>query len=124
MLTTLIAVEQAMGTWIFLMDGGGGGLFDGPLGMILPIAAIILVFYFLMMRPQKKERDRLKTMLENLRKSDEVVTAGGIHGKVAGIKGDLITLRVDDNKDVKIRVSRTSIIGITRKDGEEVEEGE
>ena len=45
MLTTLTVVEQAMGTWIFLMDKGSGGLFEGPLGMILPIAAIILVFY-------------------------------------------------------------------------------
>ena len=109
-----------MDTLIFLMDNGGG--FDYTI--IILIAGIFAVFYFLMMRPQKKERERLKTMLENLRKNDEVVTAGGIHGKVASIKDDVITLRVDDNSDVKLRVSRTSIVGVTMRDGEEADEKE
>jgi len=109
-----------MDTLIFLMDNGGG--FD--YSIIILIAGIFVVFYFLMMRPQKKERERLKTMLANLRKNDEVVTAGGIHGKVASIKDDIIVLRVDDNSDAKLRVSRTSIVGVTMRDGEEVDEKE
>jgi len=110
-----------MGTWIFLMQSDGNPMGFDPT-ILLFIGAIILVFYFLMMRPQKKERERVKRMLENLRKNDDVVTAGGIHGKVTGIKDDVIALRIDDNKDVKIRVSRTSIIGVTKKEGEEDEE--
>ena len=108
-----------MDTLIFLMQGGG---FDWTI--IILIGGIFVVFYFLMMRPQKKERERLKMMLENLRKNDEVVTAGGIHGKVASIKDDIIVLRVDDNSDVKLRVSRTSIVGVTVRDGEEADEKE
>ena len=110
-------LEQIMDTLIFLMQGGG---FDWTI--IILIGGIFVVFYFLMMRPQKKERERLKMMLENLRKNDEVVTAGGIHGKVASIKDDIIVLRVDDNSDVKLRVSRTSIVGVTVRDGEEADE--
>ncbi len=107
-----------MDTLIFLMQG------DFDWTIIILIGGIFVVFYFLMMRPQKKERERLKTMLENLRKNDEVVTAGGIHGKVASIKDDIIVLRVDDNSDVKLRVSRTSIVGVTVRDGEEADEKE
>lgn len=114
-----------MGTWIFLLNGEGGqnpGMFDNIWGTALLIGAIVLVFYFLMVRPQKKERARMKSMLESLRKNDEVVTAGGVHGRVAAIKDDVIILKIDENSDVKLRVSRTSIIGVVKREDEKEEE--
>ena len=73
--------------------------------------AIILLFYFLMLRPnQRRERDR-KNMLAALKKNDHVVTIGGIKGVVANVKAedDEVVLRVDDDSGTKLRVILSSI---------------
>ena len=67
--------------------------FNRILFQILPIVA---VFYFFMIRPQQQQQKKLKEMLANLKKNDEVVTASGIHGTVAIIKDKTVVLRVDE----------------------------
>ena len=69
----LIAPAHAQAT-----PAGPGGLFDGGLMSMLPMVAIFVVFYFLLIRPQQKRAKETKTMLEALQKGDEVVTAGGV----------------------------------------------
>ncbi len=64
----------------------------GMLGSLLPIIIMIAVFYFLLIRPQKKKEKELKNMLASLKVSDEVATIGGIHGKIVRIKDDLFVL--------------------------------
>jgi len=88
------------------------------------VAVIIFAFYFMMIRPQKRERARVKNMLENLRKNDEVQTIGGIQGRVAAIKDDVVILKIDENSDVKIRVSKSAIAGVTKREGEEEDKEE
>jgi preprotein translocase subunit YajC len=88
------------------------------------VGLIIVVFYFMMFRPQKKERERVKQMLGNLRKNDEVITAGGIHGRVAAIKEDVIIIKIDENSDVKMRVSKSAVVGVVKREEEEEEEEE
>jgi preprotein translocase subunit YajC len=88
------------------------------------VAVIIFAFYFMMIRPQKRERARVKNMLENLRKNDEVQTIGGIQGRVAAIKDDVVILKIDENSDVKIRVSKSAIGGVIKREGEADEEEE
>ena len=75
---------------------------------LMPIAIIFIIFYFLLIRPQKKTQQEHGKMLEALTKNDEVVTSGGIHGTIVNIQNDVVTLRVDDNTRIKIQKSAIS----------------
>ncbi len=83
---------------------------------LIAIALIFVVFYFLLIRPQKKAQDEQKKMIAGLKKNDEIVTMGGIHGVIANVKEATITLKVDDN--VKIEVQKSSVASIRRKASE------
>ncbi len=78
-----------------------------PMAMLFPFAVMFGIFYLLVFRPQSKERRIHQQMLKNLKKHDEVATAGGILGTVLNVKPDTVTLRVDDN--VKLEVEKSSI---------------
>jgi preprotein translocase subunit YajC len=71
----------------------------------LPMIAIFVVFYFLLIRPQQKRAKETKAMLSALQKGDEVVTAGGIVGKVVKVEDDFIKLQVSNNVDLRIQKS-------------------
>jgi preprotein translocase subunit YajC len=81
---------------------GGGGIMS-----FLPMIAIIVIFYFLMIRPQQKQAKKLREMRNAFQVNDRVVTSGGIHGVITNIKGEIITVRIADN--VKIDVDRVSL---------------
>ena len=68
---------------------------------------IILIFYFLIIRPQRQQQKKIKEMLANLKKNDEVITTSGIHGTVAIIKEKTVVLRVDEG--CRIEFDRESI---------------
>lgn len=87
-----------------------------PLLNLMPIILIFFVFYFLLIKPQKKAQDEHKKMVAGLKKNDEVITAGGIHGTIVNVKEHTVTLKVDDN--VKVEVQRSSISTMKRKAGE------
>jgi preprotein translocase subunit YajC len=76
--------------------------------MYLPIIAI---FYFLIIRPQRQQQKKIKEMLANLKKNDEVVTASGIHGTVAIVKEKTVVLRVDEG--CRIEFDREAIASVT-----------
>ena len=79
----------------------------GGYGQILFFAAIALVFYFFMIRPQQKKQKQQKQFLEEVKKGDQVVTIGGLHGKVLSVDGDTIVLEVD--KGIKLTFEKSSI---------------
>ena len=83
---------------------------SSPLISLMPIALIFVVFYFLLIRPQKKQQKEHAKMLDELKKNDEAVTSGGIHGTVVNIQDDVITLRIDDNCRMKIQKASISRI--------------
>jgi preprotein translocase subunit YajC len=87
-----------------------------PLMNLMPIVLIFIVFYFLLIRPQKKTQDEHKKMIMALKKNDEVITAGGIHGTIMNVKENTITLKIDD--DVKVEVQKSSVSSMKRKAGE------
>ena len=87
-----------------------------PLLNLMPIILIFVIFYFLLIRPQKKTQDEHKKVLKELKKNDEVITSGGVHGTIANVKEATVTLKVDDN--VKIEVQKNSISTIKRKASE------
>jgi len=73
----------------------------------LPIILIVGVFYFLLIRPQQKQQKKLKQMISNAKKGDEVVMSSGIYGKISDIKDDTIMLQVANN--VALKFQRNSI---------------
>lgn len=81
---------------------------QSPLVGLMPIALIFIIFYFLLIRPQKKKQQEHGKMLSELAKNDEVVTSGGIYGTIVNIQNDIITLRVDDNTRIKMQKSAIS----------------
>ena len=86
-----------------------------PLMNLMPIVLIFIVFYFLLIRPQKKTQDEHKKMIASLKKNDEVITAGGIHGTIMNVKEQTITLKIDD--EVKVEVQKSSVSSMKRKAG-------
>jgi preprotein translocase subunit YajC len=93
--------------------------------MFIPMIAIFLIFYLLLIRPQQKKQREQEDMLKAIEKGDDVVTAGGLHGKVVGTTDDVLTLEIAALKGerVRVKVSRTKIESVQKaKKGEKVEE--
>jgi preprotein translocase subunit YajC len=88
-------------------EGGGSQNF---LVTLLPFAAIIAIFYFLIIRPQNKKQKETQKMLSALKKGDRIVTIGGIHGTIQSVKEGSVIVRVDDN--VKVEFSRSAIASV------------
>ncbi len=74
---------------------------------LLLIIFIFGIFYFLLIRPQHKKQKEHESMVSSLKKNDEVVTNGGIHGTVVNVKETTLTLRVDDN--VKVEINKNAV---------------
>ncbi len=92
----------------FLEGGEGGG--SSPLAF-LPFVLIFVFFYFLILRPQQKQGKQKKQMLSELKRGDDIITSGGIYGKILNIaEDDVITLEVV--KGMSIRISRSAIAGL------------
>ena len=96
----------------------------GMLSMLLPFILMFVVMYFLILRPQKKKERERKALLSRAKKNDRVVTAGGIHGLITSARENEVILRVDDAKDVKIKVDRSAIVSVLEvsHDDEDTEE--
>jgi len=86
-------------------SGSASGGFEG----IFMLLAMFAIFYFLLIRPQQKRAKQHKEMIDALKSGDQVVTAGGIHGKVVAIQDKVVTLEVAAG--VRIKVNRISIAG-------------
>ena len=96
--------------YIFAMAGPSGAEGGGnPAVSLFPIILIFLIMYLLIFRPQAKKQKDHRKMLDSLEKGDQVVTAGGIYGTIAGLKKNntIVILKIADN--VKIEIARSSI---------------
>ncbi len=101
-------IEQTIGFFISDAVAQAAGA-DAPstLQGLLPMVALFVIFYFLLIRPQQKRQKEHKNMVSGLAKGDEVVTMGGVLGKITEIDENFITLEVA--KGVEIRVQRQSV---------------
>jgi preprotein translocase subunit YajC len=84
---------------------------------ILPIAAIFLVFYFLVIAPASKQRKKTAEMLSALKKGDRVLTSGGIYGTIQGVEPDVVYLKIAEN--VKVKVARSAISSVVTAESAE-----
>jgi len=82
----------------------------------LPIVAIGLIFYFLVIAPANKQRKKTQEMLSALKKGDRVITAGGIYGTVQGVEAEAVYLKIAEN--VKVKVQRSAISGVVTGESE------
>lgn len=90
-----------------------------PLVQFFPVILIFIVFYFLLIRPQKAKEKEHQKMLTNLNKNDEVVTSGGIHGTIVNVKDKTVILRIDD--DVKMEIEKNCIAYLKKNLGGSLE---
>ena len=80
------------------------------MGMFLPLIVIFVIFYFLLIRPQAKQQKKHKSMLEGIKRGDEVILSSGIHGRVQNITDQSVALDIAEN--CRIRVEKSSIASI------------
>ena len=92
--------------------GGGGGA--GLIGSLAPLILIFVIFYFLLIRPQQKRAKEHRNMVDNLRRGDQIVTAGGVVAKVTKVKeGEEIEVEIAP--EVKVKLYRSTITAVLSK---------
>lgn len=101
-------LAYAMGT----QPGGGGQ--GSAIWSFLPIILIFVIFYFLLIRPQQKRSKDHRNLLSSLKEGDQVLTSGGIYGKITGIKDEKITVEISDK--VRVKVNRGNIAGVIKSE--------
>ena len=97
---------------MFLLQAGAEGQKGGGYSGLIMIALIFVVFWLFFIRPQNKKQKEEAKFRESLQKGDDVVTAGGIHGKIADVKETTVLLSIDTN--VKIEVEKSMIMATPR----------
>jgi preprotein translocase subunit YajC len=88
-----------------------GGLFGGA-GIWVVYAVILVGMYFLLMRPQRKREKQMKEMQAGIRVGDNVVTNGGLYGRVADLGEDSFIVEFGTNRSIKIPVRKTDVLGV------------
>ncbi len=113
-----------LATFIIAQADAGGGL----ISTVIMFGVIFLIFWFILIRPQKKEMERHQKLLSGLKAGDKVVTAGGIFGTVKSVDGPLLQLEI--GRGTKIKIDRDKIQKMQEdflsdaEDGEDDDDGE
>lgn len=97
----------------FAQSAAGGASTQSSLMSLLPLVLMFVVLYFIMIRPQMKRQKEHRTMIEALAKGDEVVTSGGLFGRVTQLVDAIVTLEVSPG--VEVRVQRSAISQVLPK---------
>jgi len=105
----MIGLAFAMGT----PPGGAAAGGQSPIASLIPLVLMFGIFYFLLIRPQQKKAKEHRAMMEALKKGDQVVTAGGIHGKITAVEESVVSLEIASG--VTIKVNKGHIATITAK---------
>lgn len=108
----MIDIRLASRGAAFLMQTAPAGDQPGQsiFGLLVPMALILVIFYFLLIRPANTKQKALRQLIDGLKNGDRIVTTGGIHGTVAGITPEIIQLKVAPN--VKIEISRSAVAAL------------
>jgi preprotein translocase subunit YajC len=93
---------------VILMAAPADGAEKNPLGMFIPLIAILVIFWLFMIRPQAKRQKELRKFRESIQKGDKVITTGGIYGKVVSVSETQVVLQVDEN--TKITFDKSAVL--------------
>jgi preprotein translocase subunit YajC len=109
--------------WLFAQgnDGDTGARGTAQWLSLWPIAVILVLFYFMFIRPQRQEASRRDAMLRALKPNDHVLTQGGIYGVVTNVhrEANAVTIRVDENNNTRLKVSLAAIIRVLSEESAE-----
>jgi len=105
---SFLSMAAAMG--IITPAFAEGAAADGGFASLIPLLLIMVIFYFLLIRPQQKKLKEHRGMVDSLSKGDKVMTGGGVYGKVTAVKDD--TLKIEIAEGVVIKVKRDTVAGL------------
>ncbi len=88
--------------------------------LLLQVGIIILIFYLLLIRPQQKRQKAHQNMLSSLQREQEVITSGGIYGKIVGLTDTVATLEIAPN--VRVRIQRSQIAALKEEEAQKDKE--
>jgi preprotein translocase subunit YajC len=97
----------------FALAPAGPNGSPSPLSMLIPILGMLLIFYFLLIRPQQKRQKETRKMIAAIKTGDRVLTTAGIYGTVAGIKDNTLILKIADN--VKVEILKSAVTAVVEK---------
>ena len=101
-----------MVNWAYAAQGGGAEA--SPMWtFVVPMIFMVAIFYFLLIRPQQRKAKEHKQLLENLKRGDRVITAGGLIGEIASISDQTLTIEIADK--VRVDVGRAYVAGFAPK---------
>lgn len=100
-------IDLSVMVWIAQSSGAGAGAL---IGQLFPLVLIFGIFWFLVIRPMRKQQKQRQEIVDNLKRGDRVVTNGGLYGEVAALEPSVVHLKVSDN--TKIKVARSAIAGL------------
>ncbi|MFZ9053588.1 MAG: preprotein translocase subunit YajC [Woeseiaceae bacterium] len=99
----------------FIQNAHAQGATQGdPFGFLLPMIVIFVAFYFLLIRPQQKKQKAHAALVANLKVGDEVLTAGGILGKITGVSEHYLVVQISDHTEIKMQ--KASVSQVVPKD--------
>ena len=93
-----------------MAEGAANGGQGDPMASLFFMIVIFAVFYFILIRPQAKRAKEHKKMTADLQKGDEVVTQGGVVGKITEVGDDFVSLQIADNVDIKLQRSAVGML--------------
>ena len=109
-----VSVAHAMGA-----GGAGGGAPGDAFMQFVPLLLMLAIFYFLLIRPQQKRAKQHKAMLANLKKGDQILSTGGLVGRIVDMDGDMLTI---DLGDTKVTIGRAYVVGLIEQPKKVVKE--
>ncbi len=90
--------------------GAEGAQQQNPLSILPMIGIMVMIFYFLIMRPQQKKQKEHQEMLGGLKKGDRIITNGGFYGRITGLSDDTVTVELADR--IRVKMSRSGVAGL------------
>jgi len=99
-----------IGTAFAMGSQGAAGQGAGGLTQFMPLLILLVIFYFLLIRPQQKRAKEHKEMVNNLKKGNRIVTSGGIHGTIASLDDTTVNVEIADKVTMKISRGNVAII--------------
>ena len=88
----------------------------GAFGGLMPLIIIFILFYFFVIRPQQKQRKEHQKMLDELKKDDKIINAGGLYATVVSVKGDTVEAKISDNVRIQIVKQTISTVVVPQTD--------
>ncbi|MGQ0644627.1 MAG: preprotein translocase subunit YajC [Elusimicrobiota bacterium] len=95
--------------WAEAPAASGGGLMN-----FAPLAMVVVIFYFLLIRPQQKQAKEHKKMLEELKRGDRILTQGGLYGTVSAVKGKVLEVKLAD--ELKVQMAKSAVTQVLTGD--------